>query len=303
MRHKEGFIDVDEMLQEIGVKTTSIDSILNNSRINKINCDDFGLLFSFDYNNDTYFYKCNSFLLDSSVIPYNELIAFELAKDFGLLCVNYDLAMVCSNKGVLSKNFQRDNFKYVSGKSIILDYYDCEYQDINLYNSLESLWNAFDYRYKDYHNKSEIVDKLMKKLVDIYIFDIITCQCDRRSTNWQVMESENQIDIAPLFDNERILVRTEEQAYVSLTMHKGNSENLWDSLKAFLEVSDPEYKNIITEKLWIISNENLESVFKNIENRINYFIPVYIKEYYLTLFQKHKELLEKNLNLEENIRK
>lgn len=117
------------------------------------------------------------------------------------------------------------------------------------------------------------------------------------------MESENQIDIAPLFDNERILVRTEEQAYVSLTMHKGNSENLWDSLKAFLEVSDPEYKNIITEKLWIISNENLESVFKNIENRINYFIPVYIKEYYLTLFQKHKELLEKNLNLEENIRK
>ncbi len=45
----------------------------------------------------------------------------------------------------------------------------------------------------------------MKKIVDIYLFDIITCQSDRHSGNWQIIEFGDNIDICLLYDNECIL--------------------------------------------------------------------------------------------------
>lgn len=299
MRRKNGFIDVNKMLQDIGVYETATSDLKNNSKIIDISMYmSQDITFGFDYNGTTYFYK-----YDEEIIPYNELVAEELAKDFGLSCIDYDLAILNDKKGVISKNYQKDNVSYINGEDIIIDYYECKGLDIDKYNNLEAIWDALEYRYKDFPNRKEIVANLMKKIVDIFIFDIITSQRDRHLENWQIIESEKDIDIAPLFDNERILVSEAENIFLLLTIEEKISGNLFENLEVFLNVSSADYRNIIKEKMWIISDENLQSVFKRIENKTEYPMPQSEKEYYLRKYQNHRKQLQQVLENNENIRK
>ncbi len=73
---------------------------------------------------------------------------------------------------------------------------------------------------------------------------------------------------------------------------------LYKSIQQFQNVSSDEYSSIIKEKLWIISNDNLKSVFERIENKIGYIIPPKYKEVYLSAYAKHKDRLEKLLRLD-----
>lgn len=296
MTRKEGFINVDEMLKEIGVDITNFGTILNSPLISIISENIDKILFSFNYKSDIYFYKYNFMNM-----PYNELVAEELAKDFNILCVSYDLAILSTNKGVLSKNYKKENVNYVSGTEILLDF--CK-NNRNTYqtNNLEGIWDALEYRYRNHHNKRKILEKLMQKIVNIYIFDILLRQSDRHSDNWQIMEYGDEVDIAPLYDNERILYAFDGTNYVSIKSDDLPYENLWYSIKNFQKISSEKYRDIIQEKLWIISEENLYRVFERIEMKTGYPMPTHIKNYYITQYEKHRKKIEEILE-ETEIRK
>lgn len=296
MTRKEGFIEVEKMLKEIGVDITNCGSVLNSPHISIISENVDKVIFSFNYQSDTYFYKYNFMNM-----PYNELVAEELAKDYGLDYVHYDLAILFTNRGVLSKNYKKENVNYISGTEILLNFYK---NNRNTYqaNNLEGIWDALEYRYRNHLNKRKIIKKLMQKIVNIYIFDILLRQSDRHSDNWQIMESEDIIDIAPLYDNERILYAFDGTNYVSIKSDDLPYDNLWYSIKNFQTISSEEYKNIIQKKLWIISEENLYKVFERIERKTGYPMPTHIKKYYITQYEKHRRKIEEVLE-QEDIRK
>lgn len=91
MTRTKGFIELDEMLQEIGVDTRVTRFIKESPKVNVIHDNQMSLVFSFDYHGETYYYK---FTNAKNSSPYNELVAEELAKDFGIPCVSYDLAVL-----------------------------------------------------------------------------------------------------------------------------------------------------------------------------------------------------------------
>ena len=67
---------------------------------------------------------------------------------------------------------------------------------------------------------------------------------------------------------------------------------LIDELKLFLEVSSEEFRNLIKEKIWIISDENLNLIFEKIEKNTGYYMLDDEKNYYLERFKIHRKRLE-----------
>lgn len=307
MTRKEGFIEVDKMLEEIGVNTSSLISILNDPQIRIVTSVSGGIHFSFYYKGETYYYK-HSVLFNGTLIdPYSELVAGELAEDFGISHVNYDLATIGFNKGVLSKNFKKKNNNYIIGSDVLgqkITYYDLDNND-NLVkesrfakNTLEDVWDKLEERYQNYNNKKEIVNHLMNQLVNIYIFDIITSQVDRHKENWQIIESDNSIDIEPIYDNERILVIKEDPIVaLGVDFTYKPYEGLYNSIKHFQNISSSEFTDIIKDKLYIIEEENLNKVFDRIEKKTGYPMPQERKEFYLNGYKEHREKLGEILGL------
>jgi len=292
MKRKEGFIDLDKVLEYKNIDTKSIETVLKSPDISSIKGSSKAI--SFELFDEIYYFK-----FYKSISPYNEIVAKELANDFGLPAVKYDLAILGNEKGVLSQNFRKKNAKYISGFDLLNNFGYIGFGDDH---NLENIWDSLEYRYKNSPNKNEIVKKLMNKIVNIFIFDIIICHYDRHSLNWEIEESENSIDIAPIYDNERLLMTKGDKAWVSLTVD-GEDSNLKKNLQFFKSISEESFTNLIKDKMWIIGEENLNNIFKRIEDKTNYPMPLELKEYYLEEYKNHKTLLENILGNDENIRK
>ncbi len=278
------------MLKEIGIEDTSISSLRYETKINSIKIKNAAgaTHINFDYRGENYFYKYNN-----EIIPYNELVAEELAKDYGIFCPLYDLAILNGMRGVISKNYKKENATYIDGNKLLQDMLGEEKcLNIDEYNNLSDIWSAIDYRYKNRKDSKEITFNLMRQVVDKYLFDIITCQCDGGVQNWEIEEEGNSIKLCP-YDNERILIYKGSDAFVSLSIDCVEDEDLWKSLEKFQQISGDEFTNIVASKIWIISPENLESVFERIDKNTGYLMPDSYKEYYLNGYRNHKERLEK----------
>ena len=273
MARKEGFVEVDEMLKEIGVNTMITRTIKESPLVNVIHDEPYSLVFSFDYHGKTYYYKFTDY---KEISPYNELIAEELAHDFGIPCVDYDLAVLGDiREGNISKDYKRPDANYLTGQDILYSFYSKtmnfgdSFLDENRYNSLEN----------------------------IYLFDVLVCQSDRHSGNWMIEEKENNIDIAPIFDNERLYPDL-YCYYPGINVEfceddpcKIEDDLLYKSLESFKKVSNENYLNIIRDKLWIIGEENLNKVFERIEKKTEYPMPEEKKKYYLEGYKRHREKL------------
>lgn len=293
MERIEGFIDIGKILEEKGINLSDIKEKIKikNPDIIKI---EYGpkeeIILNFLHNGENYFYKYNW-----KIIPYSELVACELAKDFGLSCCEYDLAILDGRKGVISKNFKKENTTYTRAENILTEFWHDD-RFIEEHNNLEDIWDALEYRYQNHPNKREVIENLMNKIVSISIFDIIVCNYDRHTSNWGIMENNEIIDIAPLYDNERILSTSGKDSFISLTMEDVFRGHLLSNLRMFNKVSTENYIDFIKSKMWIISEENLKSVFTRIEEKTSYPMKDSAKEYYLKEYESHRKRLEKILN-------
>ncbi|MCI8588510.1 MAG: hypothetical protein HFG40_02545 [Bacilli bacterium] len=306
----DGYIDINQMLEEIGISEPNISSLYTSPLVDLYEANSRQVSFSFNYHGISYFFKYARLNNGVLVDPYNELIAEELAHDFGLPCAEYDLAVFQNRYGVISKDFRKEGARYLLGTDIFqffLDYYDCNLEgELKKYretpeNTLDDIWDTLEIRY---HGNREIISHLMRRIVGIYLFDIITCQIDRHDRNWQIMESSDGVDIAPLYDNERILLDTDEEAEVCLGMDLSTyfaetiyfAEKLFVSIQRFLRVSSEEFSDILLNKLWIIGEENLHSVFERVEKKTGHPMPSKEKLFYLTEYKDHKKRLEETLS-------
>lgn len=283
--------DIDEFLDYLKESNSSVKVIKSYTKHDDILEDSIDqFVFSFEYNGLTYYFK-----FDSLSNPLNELICYYIAKDMGLDSVFYDLAIVGGFTGNLSKDYKVKNAKYISGEEIInsVD----KMVDAYKYNNLRGIWHCLEVYFKDYPNMQEIVAKLMMKIVKLFIFDLVTGQEDRHEENWGVVIYENgDVDLQPIFDNSRSLEDDPEFVYYGLSL-EGNSISENDKMiQEFLNVSSSEFSDILPNYLWVISEENINKIFKLIEEQINCEIQPNIKRYYINVFSINYNFLKSLLD-------
>ncbi len=275
------------------------DGFINLSNITSVNPDYY--LFNFMYDNKKYWFKA----FGDEDLVYNELIAEELAKDFGILCAHYDIAKYKGNIGVVSEDIFENKYEELFISDILEECYNTK--STSSKNNLEDIWNAFEYRYND----KKIVNMLMNNLVNVFMFDILIGNMDRHTSNYAIIE-EDGIPKIKIFDNELMLsevcimlggysIGIDDSDNFFLSSEYNPSEENY--LHKFLRVSDSPYKEMLNEKLWIISDENLDNVLLRIENRTNKKIDIELKKEIKNKFNENRKMIIKQLEEHKNKRK
>lgn len=290
-----GYIDLNNLLRVSG-RFDNIYDFITYIRRHRINIKvvpnsvtNTKFMITFNLLNTGYFFK-----YDEEESPYAELIAEEIAKSMGLPCVDYDIATIGGFVGALSKDFKKmSEILIVTGEQVIEYVHNnkdiCEV--FGATNNLETIWMGLIEIFKNNPEGDIIVNNLMKKIIDMYIFDIITKQNDRHSLNWEIVKyRDNHYDLRPLFDNARIMFSDEEKPSMLLkATHR--SVNLEENIKRFIEISSSEFRKQLENNLWAISEENIQNVLNRVEEKIGYELPKIVKDKYKNGFKKHYEFL------------
>lgn len=276
LRDKNGFIDVSYLVSNNNATITNMGELRNKYIVT--------------IDNERYFFKRESHM----EIIYNDLIAEELAKDFGIACSYNDLAVIKNNIGILSK----DVFKASDSHFFLSDILPKD-----KYNNLEDIWDILVIKYKD----NEIVEKLMNQFTNLFIFDVLIANPDRHPSNIEIIENKDGVNIAPLYDNTLMLTSSsmtygiyslglDRDDYLK-DIHLDENSNL---LYRFLNISDSSYQDILKSKLWVISKENIDKVLSRVEKKINSVIDSDIKESIKEDFAKNNEYILNVLQRVEN---
>lgn len=225
-----GFIDLDKL------------HIKNKKVINVFNS------FSFIFNGKRYFFK----ELKNTNQCYNELIGYELARDFGLLAVPYDLASYDGFCGYISENYLRDGYVYL--EDILKKYYSNTRYKNNLNDAVIAISNVYS---------EEFANNIRFDLIKLLMFDIIIGNYDRHDKNIIIDEKHARLGVVP--DNEMMLSSDAMyNQYYGFKMFDGDRNTL-DNLLSYL---DEDGLRFFMSKIQIISNENIESVMKRVETKI-----------------------------------
>lgn len=244
LREDDGFIDISEF------------------KINKLNNSRH--VYTLNTNNKTYYFKYIDYISD----VYNELIAEEIAKDYNIPHIHYDLASYNGNIGVISESFLKEDEVYTSISNILKKVY---LNDDKNHNNLTDLWDTFDILF----NNEELTSKLINKIINIFIFDILIANNDRHDENYGIITSNNNIDVSPIHDNSCMLseISLYDNEYGIMVEQDDN-----DTIEDFLNISSPEFTELLKSKLWIIEEDNINKILDRVEKRINRKIEDNIKD-------------------------
>lgn len=227
-----------------------IDELISSGNISILNADEDYTHYKIKYNNDIYYMK----LITNSDKLYNELIAEEIAHDFNIKCAQSDLGIYNGNYYCLSKQIYNSNDKYIPMQKL-MDEYD---------NNLNYIWNLLEDKYRD----RKLIAKLMNDIVNIFLFDVLIANYDRHVGNYGLIISNNNVSVAPIFDNENMLsVYSMVDGDFCIGMEdKDYYES--DLFTKFLKLSSDIYLEKFESKLWIIEQENIKKVIEKVENKI-----------------------------------
>lgn len=239
--------------------------------------------FVFDYNDSRYYLKrC----LNIKNL-YHELIAEELARDYGLKCPYTDIAFIDGDYYVISADMHTLGDKYISIDKLF------NASDDSL-NNLSDLWNKFT----EVYGNEQIVRNLMKQLVDIFLFDILIANVDRHMCNYGLLENASGISLDYIFDNENMLdsISIYEGGY-SIGIDRSDyfifeNEGM-HFLEKFLTISDKAYYDYFKEKLNIISVDNLLKAFSRVETKIGCMVHPQIKADILKKFDENHQVIDR----------
>lgn len=249
---------------------------------------------------------------------YNELIAYYGAKILEIDACFYDLAILNGELGYISKSLRSEGVRLVSGDEIFGDYinhivesgsmnlfsemflngkkanaidkdfcYEDDEIEVDDINNLQVIWQALMYRYK---NKIDI-NKVMDQFVLMYIFVVIFNDMDKHPGNWFILESEKEIKLAPLFDNELIFDNYYRNMNFSVSFQDYQG-GVFNSLRVFLCAFPSEYFELFVNKFEKIEL-NFEMILALVEKQIGVGIPKFERNCIIAMFDKHSECIRK----------
>lgn len=230
----------------------------------------------FSYEGKTYYYKEKL----AYEYYYNEVIAEKLARQAGISCAHYHLGCFGGADGIVSEAIDIKNYCTMK-----------EFLEKNnrgsrkSRNTFENIWQTFAKVFSE-----ETTEKLMDKLVNIFLFDVIIGNPDRNLGNYGLIITENSIDFAPLIDNESMTFdETIKKGYYDLSFEGiSKKENV---LYYFLDISDTEYQERLKKLLPLISEENIRKIFWELE-REGIKIDIDLKLRILKKFATNRQMIE-----------
>ena len=210
-------------------------------------------------------------------------------------------------------------------------------------NNLYDIWSAIEIYCKISGYEID-TEKAMNDLINIFFFDIITSQGDRHADNWSIIiDKDNRVRIAGLYDNSGALALNREKAIANINdlserlkkeMRPAKSKGIYRQLKNTIEhsfsgikvsyeqvlsrsknddliemfVSDSSYE--FSERLLkfaeLITDDNLEKIWKEIEQKTGVPVPQIVKnvtqEVLLLNCNKIKEIIAKKEGKENEIK-
>lgn len=245
---------------------------------------------TFYYQGEKYYYKqCKNV---QSI--YYELIAEEIAIDFGIPCAHYDLVTYDGFYGVVSRSFLLPNSTFLTIDNILRDTFS-DTENLSAYVNLEDIEMALRRRYQD----SSLVSQLMEECINIFLFDVLIGNLDRHGENMGILESKQGISFSEVFDNENMLnsvclyfggysLGIERSDYFPTEEDIDSNNNF---LEKFLRLNPLSYTDYFKSKLWIISEENICKILNRVEVRSHLEIPVSMKEMIKRKFSKNRTMI------------
>ena len=206
-------------------------------------------------------------------------------------------------------------------------------------NNLFDLWSVIDIYCKLNNYNHENSNLIIKKLVNLFLYDIITSQGDRHSDNWGLIVNEQSkyISLSPIYDNSNICNLNRSKAFNTIVtyieglkaskVHIKKKENIEKRLKAsiyheksslkvepedislknnnivmineFVKESSREINEELLKMINILTEENINKIFDNIESKIKVAIPSEIKLVVLETIKINIEEIKKAIKIKE----
>lgn len=195
-------------------------------------------------------------------------------------------------------------------------------------NNLYDIWSAVEI-YCKMSGYTVDTESFMKNLTDMFVFDLITNQGDRHADNWGVVidKDTNTIRLATLYDNSGAFALNREKAIVNIDdfakrlkieKRPGKTKGIYNKMKqtiehsfsglkiyaedvlerkrntelikSYLFQSSPEFIERLEEVLNLITEENLDMIFLEIENKTQEPVPDIVKNVtrQILMFNKDK---------------
>ena len=237
-------------------------------------------IYNFKIDNDIYYFK---------EVPNRELVMEMISKSIAfLLGIPYlkeSIAILNDKYGLLSKSYLKENDKSYNLHNLMQNYFYeyndelLDYKKLASLNNLEDTWFALEDRYED----EDIVKSLMDGITNIFMFDLLIGESDRTLRNIEIIESDNNIVLAPLYDTSSILtdkntaLGVDEDDYLKSDIEK---------LDKFLENSDSSYKEKFYSYLNTLDSIGIEKIIEETEIENNFIINDSLKDEIITKFNK-----------------
>ena len=225
--------------------------------------------FRFVYKNDLYYFKKVKSINQS----YNELIGYELAKDFGLDAIQYDIGSYYGFIGFISKDYSNKGYCFL--EQYIENYYGKFSKRNNIHDVSIMFHDTFG---------EDVANNIMNDLYRLLMFDIIIANSDRHDRN--ILIDSSTLRLGPVFDNEMLL---NEDYYFSFSV-TGRDDN---TISEFLSILSPQELEFFVNKIEIINRDNLLKVFNRIEKKIGTSMVDSIKNEVLKKYSDYYEYLKK----------
>lgn len=234
--------------------------------------------FSFVTKGKKYFFK----EVKNTTMYYNELVGYELAKDFGLEAVPYDIAVYDGFNGYISQDYMKDG--YVSLEDLFRVYFNYDTDD---------KCNLDDVSYFLREEYPEIAENIISDLIRLLEFDIIIGNYDRHEENI-IIDIPNG-KLAPVFDNEMLL--TEDAMVNQFYSFKMSRDDKY-TLDNLLQYLDSSALLEFATKVLIISHNNIESVMQRVEKKIGHPIDPVTRKKMVCGFSNYSGFLLRKIDKE-----
>ena len=144
-----------------------------------------------------------------SYTHFGEVMASHIARQFGLRSSKYFFGKYRGVKGVITRDYKKENENEVLGRDFLIDYYkathtDKKYKaDHDTYNNIEFIYEALKYNVSVNKLTKVEATKILENLLTTIMFDIAISNTDRHHKNWGLLISDNGTRSIPVFDNGR----------------------------------------------------------------------------------------------------
>lgn len=237
-------------------------------------------IYNFKIDNDIYYFK---------EVPNRELVMEMISKSIAfLLGIPYlkeSIAILNDKYGLLSKSYLKENDKSYNLHNLMQNYFYeyndelLDYKKLASLNNLEDTWFAIEDRYED----EDIVKSLMDGITNIFMFDLLIGESDRTLRNIEIIESDNNVVLAPLYDTSSIL--TDKNTALGVDENDYLKSDI-EKLDKFLENSDSSYKEKFYSYLNTLDSIGIEKIIEETEIENDFIINNSLKDEIITKCNK-----------------